>query len=172
MSEIKEKTVFIMRGIPGSGKTTLSDSIKKENIENSVSICSSDSFFTHDGKYEYDSSKIVQAHAVCFKDFISSISKAIHVIIVDNTNIRIGVINSYISLAVSNGYNVEIHEFIANIPEDIRTCFERCQHGVPEDAINSMSLRFESYKEMCVKTIFRRCGKSIKVFQHAIETKE
>lgn len=53
--------MFINRGLPGSGKSTLSNKIK--NIYEKTVICSGDDYFTSSsGEYKFDASKLSEAH--------------------------------------------------------------------------------------------------------------
>jgi len=54
----KVKTLIIMRGLPGSGKSTKAKLFAGEK----GLIYSTDDFFIIDGKYIYDPTKIVEYH--------------------------------------------------------------------------------------------------------------
>ena len=82
------KTVFIMRGLPGSGKTTLIEKvvIKKKLRDGSYTICSADDFFIEDAKYNYNPRELPKAHSTCLTEFILSIQAKIPYIFLNNTN--------------------------------------------------------------------------------------
>ena len=52
------KTLYIVRGVPGSGKSTFAKSIGGIHIE-------TDQFFMENGKYNFDITKIKLAHKYC-----------------------------------------------------------------------------------------------------------
>jgi predicted kinase len=130
------KTVIIMRGLPGSGKSTAIKSVKVDKV-----ICSADNFFMVDGEYRFDPSKLPQAHQACLRDFMSSINAQASTIIVDNTNIRLWEYSTYSALAEAYGYKVILIE-MAN--KDVPLCAERNTHGVPRDAIQRMKDAWEA----------------------------
>ncbi len=56
-----EKTLTLLRGLPGSGKSTFANLITNE-----FSICEADKFFTDkEGNYNFDATKLSQAHSWC-----------------------------------------------------------------------------------------------------------
>lgn len=65
--------MFINRGLPGSGKSTLSKKISSlYGFERSV-ICAGDDFFTDStGKYVFDSTKLEEAHAAAREKAINA----------------------------------------------------------------------------------------------------
>lgn len=100
-----------MRAIPGAGKTTKAKELSKEY---SAIICSADDYFEEDGKYNFNPSKLGQAHQECFDKFKDSISKSKNVII-DNTNLRPQDIEKYLDYIVKfPNYGVVIYEVYYN----------------------------------------------------------
>jgi adenylate kinase family enzyme len=59
--------MFIMRGLPGSGKSTVSKKIAQTytSVENSVPVCAGDDFFIQKdtGEYKFDANLLSEAHA-------------------------------------------------------------------------------------------------------------
>jgi len=58
-----EKVLYIVRGIPGSGKSTFAKRLVGEDFL----VCEADKYFINqeNGKYEFDISKIKDAHKWC-----------------------------------------------------------------------------------------------------------
>ena len=60
--------LIIMRGIPGSGKTTLARKIEDLAMRSGykiTGICSADDYFVKNGKYVFDGKKLGEAHKFC-----------------------------------------------------------------------------------------------------------
>jgi tRNA uridine 5-carbamoylmethylation protein Kti12 len=132
----------IMRGVPGSGKSTrakkLKEELEKEGHE--VIICSTDDFFIKNGKYEFDYRLLGINHALNFKKFKEAI-EAGHSVIVDNTNVRIEHFEPYIEIAKKYGHEVQIHTMLH---PDL-TNGSNNTHGVPIDVIQKMIDGFENF---------------------------
>jgi T4 RnlA family RNA ligase len=96
-----DKKVIILRGIVGSGKSSLAKLIS--SMESSI-ICSADDYFVEDGEYKFDKNKLESAHGNCFELFCNSIDKEISTIIVDNTNSKLSEYKKYIDVANLRGY--------------------------------------------------------------------
>ena len=58
------KTLYIIRGIPGSGKSTLGSKLVKDGR-----CFAADDYMTNkDGKYEFDPVRLAECHRLCFGD--------------------------------------------------------------------------------------------------------
>jgi NEDD4-binding protein 2 len=82
---IIQKTLYILRGISGSGKSYLSKQIIKEH-DGKGEIFSTDDYFMKDGKYVFDGKKLGIAHDWNQKRSFEAMKKGITPIIIDNTN--------------------------------------------------------------------------------------
>ena len=138
------KKVIILRGIPGSGKSTL----VKENYADAI-VCSADNYFEEvaalngtDYLTEFDRRLVGRAHQHCWNSFIHALCvMGEEIIVVDNTNIHEWEYENYSFLAEINGYNVEIISIPAN--ETPETYYERNTHGVTLDVIQRMMNEYE-----------------------------
>lgn len=135
LTNLKEddKVFIILRGLPGSGKTHLSN-ILKNNIlpKNSSRIVSADQYFTNkDGEYIYDSKKIKEAHQYCFDSANEAIILNIPFIIVDNTNISVSSYDKYLDLATQNQYDVIVIEIVVNDRDLAKEVISRSVHNIP-----------------------------------------
>jgi predicted kinase len=130
-------TLQILRGIPGSGKSTYA------KTQEGAVICSADDFFLQpDDTYAYDKSKLQLAHDACFKKCHDALHAAEKTVIIDNMNATAWEISPYIMLGRNFGYTVEI----LNFPCDKETAITRNIHGVPAKDIERISALIEKTK--------------------------
>jgi predicted kinase len=128
-------TVFIMRGLPGSGKSTLVKEIHSfywNGVGNPL-VASADDYFMVDGEYRYDRSKIGDAHKWCMQRFLENL-KDVGPYFVDNTNITIEELRKYVVLAKAYSSFV----YIITLDIDIETSLKRNKHNVPKSVIEKM----------------------------------
>ena len=128
------KTLYIVRGIPGSGKSTFAKSIGGIHIE-------ADQFFMENGKYNFDITKIKLAHKYCQNQTEAWMkTDGVQVnndkIVVSNTFTQEWEMEPYFELAKKNGYKV-----FTVIVENRHGGTN--EHNVPEDKIEQMKNRFE-----------------------------
>lgn len=123
------KELFLLRGLPGSGKSTLAESLGGSHME-------ADKYFTYDGKYEFDVTKLKDAHDWCqnaVRVFMENKSKRV---VVSNTFTQEWEMKPYFELAEKHGYKV-----YSLICENRHGGIN--EHGVPEDKLEIMKNRFE-----------------------------
>jgi predicted kinase len=129
---MSHKTVIILRGAPGSGKSTWI----RNNLPKSAKVCSADQFFIKnvlnpetgesEERYEWDSKHIGAAHGACQAHFVSFIARGEPLIVVDNTNIKPRDYRFYVNLARREGYQV--------FQQVLRGTFGNL-HGVPSEVV-------------------------------------
>jgi predicted kinase len=123
------KELFLLRGLPGSGKSTLAESLGGSHME-------ADKYFTYEGKYEFEVTKLKDAHDWCqnaVKVFMENKSKRV---VVSNTFTQEWEMTPYFELAEKHGYKV-----YSLICENRHGGIN--EHGVPEDKLKLMKKRFE-----------------------------
>ena len=128
------KTLYIVRGIPGSGKSTFAKSLGGTHFE-------ADMFFMKDGVYKFDVSKIKDAHKWCQDSvntamILNNTSGLNEPIVVSNTFTQEWEMKPYFEMADQYDYRV----FSIVVENRHGGMNER---GVPEDKIEQMKNRFE-----------------------------
>jgi len=131
--------VIVMRGVPGSGKTTAAMEIVKSYVAYGSyrhKIVSADAYFVRlgNGRYAFDASLLSQAHAECFKSFIEALQRKTDLVIVDNTNSTAVEMAPYMLGAAAYGYEAEY----VTIHCDPIVAAARNVHGVSEQVVVSM----------------------------------
>jgi predicted kinase len=121
------KTLYIVRGLPGSGKSTFANSL---GILNHYEA---DMYHIVDGEYRFDPSKIKNAHEWCKQSAKGAMECGADVV-VSNTFTRKWEYEQYIELAEKYGYTY----FILTMNGDYGSI-----HSVPDDVIDAMKERFE-----------------------------
>jgi predicted kinase len=125
--------LIIIRGIPGSGKSTKAREIISER-EGSVDHFEADMFFERDGEYRFDPTKLKDAHEWCQNQTRASL-EAGRDVIVSNTFVKRWEAQPYLDMAEELGADVKIIICKGEYGS---------VHGVPEDRIQIMKENFES----------------------------
>lgn len=138
--------MILMRGLAGSGKTTMVDGIVEFANMNYIPVVvrSTDYFWMEDGEYKFDASKLGKAHEWNQEHVKKSIESNVNWIIVDNTNTTYKECAPYIEMAANNGYNLALRTPPHLWAFDVDICAERNTHNVPKEAIQKMKDRFVS----------------------------
>lgn len=126
------KKLIIMRGIPGSGKTTKANELMKASPD-SVR-CSADDFpgYYLSGSYQWSQETATLAYFYCRNLFLHHLAKGTSLIVVDNMHIKKRDYKFFKKEAIKNGYEVEICE----IPFDktqVSLYTRRNLHGITEE---------------------------------------
>jgi predicted kinase len=135
--------VIILRGLPGSGKSTyVSDrvAIHKGFRTAAPLVINADSFLMEDGEYFYTAERSRDAHLQCMREFVSGVVARHELIFVDNTNTSALEMVPYIKVAEAHRYEVSIIKMKCSIVDSLR----RNIHGVPEETICRMAMRLSA----------------------------
>jgi len=132
------KVLTLVRGLPGSGKSTFANF-----VWNDYAICEADKFFyDKEGNYNFDASKLKQAHEWC-KNEVETRMKDNEAnpqyypeIVVSNTFTQEWEMEAYYELAKKYDYLV-----ISIIVENRHG--GKNVHGVPEEKLEQMRSRFQ-----------------------------
>lgn len=149
--------VIILRGISGSGKSSLVDHLIKHreqklpvsNTEAQKFLCSlmktpdlvsysADYHFMLNGNYVFDPRYLPAAHRYCMQAFTKDLVNAsatggnrTNTMVVDNTNTTLVEVLPYIALAEAFGQEIHVVTLVADPVE----CLKRNKHGVPFSSI-------------------------------------
>ncbi|XP_032637896.1 uncharacterized protein LOC116825756 isoform X2 [Chelonoidis abingdonii] len=103
-----EKLLLILRGLPGSGKTTLSHILLGQNRDGVV--FSTDDYFRQQDGYTYNVAQLGDAHDWNQKRAKQAMDQGRSPVIIDNTNTQAWEMKPYVEMALGKGYRVEFHE--------------------------------------------------------------
>ncbi|KAF0312381.1 2',3'-cyclic-nucleotide 3'-phosphodiesterase [Amphibalanus amphitrite] len=98
------KVLFILRGLPGCGKSYLADKIA--TTYPGAVLCSADHYFMKDGSYQFDREQLSAAHESCKQRAEHACLEQRSHIVVDNTNLRYWEWSEYAKLAARHHYLV------------------------------------------------------------------
>lgn len=130
---INKNMLFIVRGHPGSGKTTLGKEISFLNFKH----FENDNFFVKDGVYTFDFAHHQTAKDKCFNDTKQALEQGDNVV-VTNTFTTLKEIKPFIELAKKNNTQYIVVEMFFN--------FDNI-HNVPANVVNEKKQTFESYEK-------------------------
>lgn len=130
----EQRRVFVMRGLPGEGKSSMTKALCKwlrpQIGQANVVVVSTDLFwYDEDDNYNFDISKLSEAHAWCLNTYHDLLVGKIPVIIVDNCNIHAWEAAPYMQLAIAHHYDPALIDVVAVSPS--MDVFARQRHGVP-----------------------------------------
>ena len=131
LNENHSPKLILIRGVSGSGKTTYAKKLMKEDP--SLSHYEADMYFYKNGNYEFNPSKLKDAHGWCKAqteiDLMSGKS-----VIVSNTFTQKWEIEPYIQLGKKYGADIIVKKATGNYQN---------VHGVPPEALERMRSRWE-----------------------------
>lgn len=119
--------VFVLRGLPGTGKTWLAENILRACNVLGISgrMCSADSWFMRGGHYQWQRRQLTQAHEHCMGMCLYLMHARHQVVVVDNTNLRDEDYQWYVDAANGVFYEPFIVEFHVESAEEAALCTRR-----------------------------------------------
>jgi len=153
-----QKVVVVMRGVPGSGKSTLVQQMVDGLPDGSAAVCSADHFFIDptSGRYSFDFTQLPEAHDWCKERFTQALEIATPLVVLDNTCIRHWEYKPYENAALKAGYAlviVELRSIGTDHAELALALGSRNAHGVPIAKIEEMLGRWQEDPRACTVQI-------------------
>jgi len=122
------KTLYIVRGLPGSGKSSLAKKITEL-------VYSADDFFTNKkGEYNFNAKLLGKAHEWCWGKVRDAMFIGANAVAVANTFTQAWEAEKYYQIAEEYGYSV----FVIECQNDFGNV-----HDVPQESIDAMKERWE-----------------------------
>ena len=156
-------TVFIMRGLQGSGKSYVAKNcientnkseeagedhdrdVQREPYEGDFTVCSADDYFENSPSgYSFSPSALADAHAYCRNKFIDAICNDVRHIVIDNTNSQCWEYQIYKRIAKICGYAARVLEISCKDGDTLNRFMERSQHEVDMEAVRRTWSRWET----------------------------
>ncbi|XP_054829411.1 NEDD4-binding protein 2-like 2 isoform X2 [Eublepharis macularius] len=137
-----QKVLVILRGLPGSGKTTLSRILLGQSHDGIV-FSTDDYFCQQDGCWSYNVGQLGAAHDWNQKRAKQAMDQGRSPIIIDNTNTQAWEMKPYVEAALEKNYRVEFHEPDTWWKFDPEELEKRNKHGVSHEKIIQMLERYE-----------------------------
>lgn len=133
--------LIIIRGVPGSGKSTLSNKLKMRLIKfgykpSDIVQCEADQYFiAEDGSYNWDPEKLGSAHSYCFHKAENALNEN-KIAIVSNTFVDKKSLKRYLALGEQ-----------MDVPVEVYRCKGQWQnvHSVPPEVVQNMKDRFYDF---------------------------
>jgi predicted kinase len=137
MENVYTGDLILLRGVPGSGKSTFANVILQQPNNNPQEVLSADDFFVNnEGVYIFDGTKIKEAHNYCQFRCSERMRQEISRIVVANTFTQEWEMETYYEMA--KRYNYRVHSVIIENRHGNENI-----HGVPENKLQIMKDRFE-----------------------------
>jgi predicted kinase len=152
LDSLRPGMALVMRGAPGSGKSTLVEAIKAHAKTLKIAandgaaqipwvgVSSADAFRMVNGQYVFKPEENGLMHGKCLKDFIRLCTAHLpqfDIVVCDNTNIAVDEIAPYVAISAAYGYQ----PLIVNVQCDPRVAADRNLHGVPVANVYGMAHR-------------------------------
>ena len=129
--------LILLRGLPGSGKTTLAKIILQLRSTDEPEVLSADDFFEDkEGDYNFDPTKLKEAHNYCQFRCSERMRQQKAKIVVANTFTQEWEMDEYFKMA--ERYNYRVHTVVVENRHGNENI-----HGVPEDKLQQMKNRFQ-----------------------------
>ena len=132
------RILYLIRGLPSSGKTQLGWDFKTD------CMFAADDYFIVDGKYQFDPAKLHRAHEGCQLNTIYAMKGYKQRVVVHNTFTQRWEMEPYLAMARKYSYRVVVVSLFDGGCTDEELEMRSCRtHNVPIEAIVRMRERYE-----------------------------
>lgn len=129
----KTQLVFL-RGCPGSGKTTFAQTV----FSTYQNICADD-YFMVNGEYQFDVTKLTEAHADCQRRVAQSLAEGKDTV-VSNTFCKLWELQVYLDKYTEDKFDITIIKLTSRFQN---------VHSVPNTVVSSFADRYEKHHKEC-----------------------
>ena len=137
--EVPEKLLIIVRGLPSSGKTTLTKILLAFGGE---SICSDDYMTMPDGSYQFSRQGFIESHKTCQQDCETLMQKNISPIIIHNNMGEAWEAEKYFELANNYAYSpMVLNLYDAGLNDS--ELASRSTHSMPQHLIQKVRQKWD-----------------------------
>jgi NEDD4-binding protein 2 len=141
-------TMYILRGLPGSGKSSISKYLSEYFEE--CSVFSADDYFMKNGVYSWSKDKIEQAHITCYNKVKMCANNGDPFIVVDNTNSRVNEFAQYVELGKNFGYRIIVLEIYCKNKDQCVKFSKRGIHKILIQDILKIYDRWQIYDDAII----------------------
>lgn len=120
--------LYIVRGIPGSGKTTYAKKLGCPEFE-------ADQYFMVGGKYRWDPRRLKNAHNWCKRN-VAELLRQGKDVAVANTFVKAKHVQEYVDLAISYDSPYRVIKILGN---------HKNVHNVPDEKVQKMKSEWEDF---------------------------
>lgn len=135
------KTIFIVRGIPGAGKTTWASRYVGNQEVDTAAVFEADQYFTYeDGTYHFRSELLGEAHSDCVQRMFNFLANGGRLAFLSNVCTNFSDVIPVIETALQLEYNVKFR----TLPDP--EC-NRSLHGLTDEKLDYFRNKFQSHEE-------------------------
>ena len=120
--------LIVLRGLPGSGKTTFSSKILEKCPD--AKVISNDLLRSTNNEYNYDYENNNYIYKENYKLLIEYLNSNVKIIIIDNCSINKNLLDLYYNLAIKYNYTYFQLAFSKPIKKNIYANFLRCNNKI------------------------------------------